>query len=142
MQPDDSAVVSLGGADYDWNCWDGQTHPSATPSTSPKQPTSFAGKKWHRKRAQEGKQPGTHVPDTAVDMPAGAALRQQADRGSLPPAGKADKLTLHGLRLGVARGELLGICGEASLSCCQCTASCILLLCGISIQPGLGAVHA
>ncbi|DBA75192.1 TPA: hypothetical protein ACH3X1_010497 [Trebouxia sp. C0004] len=113
----DAIDVALGGADYDWNRWAGHPQPP-TPHLDPTKNTKDSSRKQtkkHRRQSQELKPQefSVNLPDEAV----GKADPEVEEEGSSGhdihgACGGDDNITLHGLKLQVAQGELLGICGE------------------------------
>ena len=79
----DPVAVSLGGADYDWNRWDGHIHCDTMPSTllkAPKQPRWQLAKHWRRKpEKQKGKQAAVDAQQFAVSIPAETMSKGQSE---------------------------------------------------------------
>ncbi|DBA68013.1 TPA: hypothetical protein ACH3X2_014044 [Trebouxia sp. C0005] len=113
----DAIAVALSGADYDWKRWDGNPQPP-TPHLDPTKNTKHSSRtqaKQHRHQSQRLK-----PQEFSVSLSEGTVGKADLTLGvegssghdSHGTHGDDEKITLHGLKLEVAQGELLGICGE------------------------------
>ena len=123
-------TVALRGADFDWNRWAGQPQVSPpqrhakTPSQTTQQSSKDAGTETdHTLERKQSGNAAASAADFAVSMPLDTGKirgfaddEEQASDGFERGSETKGSVTLHGLRLQVATGELLGICGEVKLS--------------------------